>query len=105
VVSDILSHAGPDLLKTLLRRLHTIVRQSDSVFLFLTSPLDDNPFNPTNYPLGFPLAELADIRLWVQSESWTNKDGFATAYKASVAVIKNRLATVGTGADIRIKLS
>jgi hypothetical protein len=75
------------------------------VFLFLTNPVDNNAFAPANYPPGFPLADLADIRLWVQSESWTNKDGFATAYKASIAVIKNRLAAVGTGTDIRIKLT
>lgn len=105
VVSELLSHASPDLLKTLLRRLRSIIRQSDSVFLFLTSPLDDNPFNPINYPSGFPLADLADVRLWVQDENWTYKEGIATAYKANLTVIKNRLAAVGTGADIRIKLA
>jgi hypothetical protein len=104
-VLDLFNHAETDLLRTLLHRLHTIIRQSESAFLFLTNPLDDNAFAPTNYPPGFPLADLADIRLWVQGESWTNKDGFATAYKASIAVIKNRLAAVGTGADVRIKLA
>jgi recombination protein RecA len=104
LVSGLLSHANPDLLKTLLGRLRSIVRQSESVFLFLTTPFEDNPFSPTSYPSGFPLADLADIRLWVQEENWTYKEGLATAYKASLAVIKNRLAPVGTGADIRIKL-
>jgi recombination protein RecA len=104
-VPELLDHAGPDLLKMLLGRLRAIINQSESVFLFLTHPLNESPFSPTNYPPGFPLAELAEIRLWVQNENWTNKNGFVTAYKASVAVIKNRLASVGTGADIRIKLT
>lgn len=105
VIPDLLNHVESALLKTLLRRLHLIIRQSESVFLFLTNPLDDNAFAPTNYPPGFPLAGLAHIRLWVQSENWTNKDGLATIYKASIAVIKNQLAAAGTGADIRIKLA
>ena len=105
VVSELLSHASPDLLKTLLRRLRSIIRQSDSVFLFITRPYDDNPFSSFNYPSGFPLADLADVRLWVQDENWTYKEGIATAYKANLTVIKNRLAAVGTGADIKIKLT
>jgi hypothetical protein len=106
VVAELLRHASPDLLKTLLGRLRTIVKQSESVFLFITRADDDNPFNPSNYPLGFPLAELADIRLWVQNENWTYKEaGIAMLYKANLTVIKNRLATVGTGADVKIKLA
>jgi RecA/RadA recombinase len=105
VVSDLLRHAEPDLLKTLLGRLRVIVRQSNGVFLFITIPLDNNPFNPANYPAGFPLAELAAVRLWTQNESWTYKDSLATAYKATVTVIKNRLAAPGLGADIRLKLA
>jgi hypothetical protein len=105
VVPNLFDHVETDSLKTLLRRLHAIIRQSESVFLFLTHPLADNAFTHNNYPAGFPLADLADVRLWVQNESWTNKDGFATAYKASIAVIKNRLAAAGVGADIRIKLA
>jgi RecA/RadA recombinase len=105
VVAELLRHASPDLLKTLLGRLRTIVRQSECVFLFVTRVDDNNPFNPTNYPLGFPLAELADIRLWVQNENWTYKEGLATLYKANLTVIKNRLAAVGTGADVKIKLT
>ncbi|RPJ59184.1 MAG: hypothetical protein EHM12_07160 [Dehalococcoidia bacterium] len=104
-VPELLRHAGPDLLKTLLWRLRGIVRQSDSVFLFITIPQDNNPFSLANYPSGFPLAELAEVRLWVQNESWTYKDGLATAYKANLTVIKNRLAVAGLGADIRIKLA
>jgi len=105
VVPHLLNHIEVDLLKTLLHRVHTITRQSESVFLFLTNSLHNNAFTPANYPPGFPLADLAEVRLWMQSESWTNKDGLATAYKASIAVVKNRLAAVGTGADIRIKLA
>ncbi|MBN1991897.1 MAG: hypothetical protein JW953_04290 [Anaerolineae bacterium] len=104
-VAELLNHADPDLLWTLLSRLRSIVRQSESVFLFITNPLDNNPFNAANYPSGFPLPELAEVRLWVQDENWTYKDGIATAYKASLAVIKNRLAAPGLGAEIRIKLA
>ncbi|MBN1218700.1 MAG: hypothetical protein JXM69_07220 [Anaerolineae bacterium] len=104
-VSRLLRHADVDLLRTLLGRLRNIVRQSESVFLFVTNPLADNPFSPANYPPGFPLAELAEVRLWVQNEHWTYQDGLTTIYRASLAVVKNRLAPPGMGADIRIKLS
>ncbi len=105
IVTELLSHADPDLLRTLLGRLRAIVRQSDNIFLFITSPHHKDPFSPANYPAGFPLAELADLRLWVQDETWTYKEGTATAYKASLAVIKNRLAIAGKGADVRIKFT
>jgi recombination protein RecA len=105
VAAELLSHAEPELLKTLLRRLRNIVAHSNSVFLLLTSPLKDDPFSPENYPVGFPLADLADVRLWIQEENWTHKDGVATAYKATLTVIKNRVALAGKGADIRIKFT
>jgi hypothetical protein len=105
LMPEIFGRADPDLLKTLSSRLRAIVRQSNSVFLFVIIPQDNNPFSPINYPAGFPLAELADVRLWAQNEAWTYKDGLATSYKASVTVIKNRLAVAGLGADIRIKLA
>ena len=105
VVVDLLNGAEPDLLKTLLGRLRSIIRQSNSAFLFITSPFDDNPFTPTNYPAGFPLAEVADIRLWIQNESWTHKDDIATGYKANLTVIKNQLAVAGTGADLKINMT
>ena len=102
-VSELLDHVQPHLLKVLLRRLRTIVKQSESVFLFVTTPAEDNPFSPTNYPDGFYLADLADVRLWVQEERWTYRDSVATAYKANLTVIKNQLGPAGAGADIRIK--
>lgn len=101
----LLEQADPDLRKTLLGRLRYMARQSPGALLVITMSQDNNPFNPANYPPGFPLADLADIRLWVQNENWTYKGGVATAYKASLTVIKNRLAAVGLGADIRIKLT
>jgi hypothetical protein len=75
------------------------------VFLFMTSPNKNDPFTPTNYPAGFPLAELAEVRLWTQDETWSHKDGLATAYKATLAVIKNSLAMPGKGASITIKFT
>jgi recombination protein RecA len=105
VVADLLNGAEADLLKTLLGRLRGIIRQSNSAFLFITSPLEDNPFAFANYPAGFPLAEVADIRLWIQDESWTHKEGIATAYKANLTVIKNQLAVAGTGADLKINMT
>jgi hypothetical protein len=104
VVSELLREIEPDLLITLLRRLQLIVRGSEAVFLFVTAPYDNDPFDPANYPIGFPLNELASIRLWVQEESWTHKHGLATAYKANLTIVKNELATPGKGAIIRVKL-
>ena len=103
--TDLLSHVQPNLLKTLLGRVRNIVRQSDCVFLISTSAQKNDPFSPTNYPPGFPLSELADVRLWIQDETWSYKDGLATAYKANLTVIKNTLTIAGKGADIRIKFS
>ena len=105
VVADLLGNAAPELRRSLLGRLRAIIKPSSSVFLFITSPIEANPFSPDNYPPGFPLAEIADIRLWIQTETWTQQDSITTAYKASVAVIKNHWAVAGTGADIRISLT
>jgi len=97
--------ASSDLRRMLLGRLRNIVKQSDSVFLFLTVAQKNDPFSPINHPAGFPLSELADVRLWIQDETVTHKSGLTTAYKATVAVIKNNLALAGKGADIRIKIA
>lgn len=105
VVADLLHDIEAGLLKTLLKRLQTIVKKSQSVFLFITYPTKNDPFDPQIYPAGFPLAAMADIRLWVQEENWSYKDGLPTAYKANLTVIKNRLAMAGKGADIRVKLA
>jgi hypothetical protein len=104
VVAELLYQAEPDLLLTLLRRLQLIIRGSKAVFLVVTAPYDNDPFDPANYPPGFPLDELAAIRLWIREESWSHKDGLPTAYKANLAIVKNELATPGKGAIIRIKL-
>ena len=105
IVAELLDHADAALLKTLLSRVWTIVRQSNSVFLFMTVPHKNDPFSPTNYPAGFPLADLADIRLWTQDENWSHKDGIVTAYKANLTVIKNRLAMAGKGAIVSLKFA
>lgn len=105
LVTELLRQVEADLLLTLLRRLHHIVRGAETVFLFVTAPYQNDPFDPNNYPPGFPLADIAAIRLWVQNESWTHKEGLVAAYKANLAVIKNELATPGAGAEIRIKLN
>jgi hypothetical protein len=103
VVATLLDNVEPNRLQTLLRRLNHIVRASDGAFLFVTAPLQNNPFHPDNYPAHFSMIELADIRLWVQAESWTHKGSLATAYKANLTVIHNRLGMAGKGADLRIK--
>lgn len=105
IVADLLSQAEPELLKMLLSRLRRIVKSSSSAFLFMTLLPSDNPFDPAHYPAGFPLANLADVRLWIHDESWTHEDGIATAYKATLTVVKNELAVAGIGADIRIKFA
>ena len=105
IVSDLLSHIEPDLLSTLLRRIHHIVQTSSGVFLFCTAPVNKDPFSSENYPTGFQLADLASLRLWLQNESWSFSDGLPTTYKASLTVIKNDLALAGKGANVHIKLS
>jgi recombination protein RecA len=104
IVSDLLSHIEPDLLNTLLRRIHNIVHTSSGAFLFSTIPVNKDPFSPENYPPGFQLARLASLRLWLQNESWSFAGGLPTAYKASLTVIKNNLALAGKGANLHIKL-
>lgn len=105
VVKELLRHVELDSLKTLSHRWQTIVKHSDSVFLFVTAPPQNDPFSPLNYPAGFPLAQIAAIRLWVQDESWTHQAGLATAYKANLTVVKNQLDVAGKGAGINIKFT
>lgn len=102
-VNSLLSNVEPEALHILLRRLHLITRSSASAFLFITTPSEKDAFSPLNYPAGFPLSEIADIRLWVQNESWTHKESLATAYKATLTVVKNQFGMAGKGADVRIK--
>ena len=105
VVAELMSQIETSTLKTLLRRLQTIVQRSNSVCLFVTTAQKNSPFAPQNYPPGFPLADMAHVRLWLQEENWICKGGLTTAYKANLTVIKNNLATAGTGANIRIKMT
>ncbi len=104
-VPDLLSHIEPRRLKTLLRRLQTIVRGSGSIFLFVTAPTRQDPFAVENYPAGFPLGNAAALRLWLQEETFAYANGVPSAYKASLTVIKNELAVAGKGASVRIKLN
>lgn len=103
-VTELMHGVKANALKTLLRRLQTIVQRSNSVCLFVTTAQKNNPFASQNYPPGFPLANVAHLRLWLQEETWTRKSGVTTAYKANLTVIKNDLAMAGTGANIRIKM-
>jgi recombination protein RecA len=105
IVADLLSHVEKELLQTLLHRLQTIVQQSESVFLFVTTSPQNDPFNPKMYPQGFSLDHVASVRLWLQDENWAYEDGVTSAYKATITVVKNDLAMVGKAANIRIKLN
>lgn len=105
IINELLAQADIEALKTLSSRVRRIVKQSSSVFLFISLLHTNDPFDPAHYPAGFPLANLADIRLWVQDEAWTHKEGVAASYKANVTVIKNELAVAGVGADIKIRFS
>lgn len=104
-IAQLLQNIDADLHRVLLRRLQKIARSSNSAFLIITAVPHNNPFDPTNYPPQFPLADLADLRLWTQDEAWSRKAGITTAYKANLTVIKNRLALAGKGANITIKLT
>ena len=103
VVASLFDNVAPNHLQTLLRRLNRIIRASEPAFLCVPAPPQNTPSPPDTYPPPFPMVELADIRLWVQAESWTHKGNLATAYKANLTVIHNRLGLAGKGADIRIK--
>lgn len=102
---QLFSQASPELRRILLGRLRHIVKQSGSIFLFLTTAQKNDPFSPANHPAGFPLSELADVRLWIQEETASHKNGRIATYKATLAVIKNNLAPAGKGADVRIKFT
>jgi hypothetical protein len=89
-------------LASLLYRLRQITRSSESVVLCLTLPQDLDPFIHTNYLPGFPLNEVADIRLWVQDEGWIRRNGQISGYRGNVTVIKNALGADGKGANLRV---
>lgn len=99
LVSDLFRDVGAGTLKTLTRRLRLMTRQAETIFLCLTLPRQEDPFHPLNYPAGFPLAQFADVRLWLQNETWKGLN-----YKAMATVIKNEFATPGPAAEIKIKL-
>lgn len=104
-VPELLEHLEPQQRRTLLRRLQTIAHAAEGAFLLVTVPANKDPFDPANYPAGFPLPEISAVRLWLQEETWSYHNGLATAYKAVITVIKNDFAAVGKGANIRVKLA
>jgi recombination protein RecA len=105
VLTELFNQVDVSLLRNLFHRVRAITAPSDGVFLFLTVSPQNAPFNPANYPTGFPLAELAEVRLWLQDENWSYKEGAVTTYKANLTVIKNGLAVAGKGTNVTIKFS
>ncbi|RME74150.1 MAG: hypothetical protein D6784_10580 [Chloroflexi bacterium] len=105
MLSETLAQVPPALRRTLLARLRRIVRSSSAAFLLLTTPQEKHPFHPLNYPRGFPLDRLAEIRLWIQEEHWLPRRGPKTTCRLQVAVVDSRLAAPGKGVSLRIKLS
>jgi hypothetical protein len=89
-------------LASLLYRLRQIIRNSKSATLCLTLPQDMDPFIHTNYLPGFPLNEVAEVRLWVQDEGWIKRRGEISGYRGNVTVVKNTLGPSGKGANLRI---
>jgi hypothetical protein len=89
-------------LASLLYRLRQIIRSTESVFLCLTVPQEIDPFIHTNYLPGFPLNEVAEVRLWVQDEGWIKRNGQIGGYRGNVTVIKNTLGPSGKGANLRV---
>jgi len=89
-------------LASLLKRLSWITSHSEAVFLYVTLLEDVDPFIHTNYLPGFPLNDVADIRLWVQDEGWIRKEEQIGGYRGNITVVKNTLAASGKGANIRI---
>jgi len=103
-VPGLLRQASPKLRRTLLFRLRSITHQSDSAFVVVTEAAGKNPFSPVNYPRGLPLGELAVVRVWLEMEGASPRAKSLTTCKVRLTVIKNRLASAGKGAVIRIKL-
>ena len=87
---------------SLMRRLYKITHQADAVCLYLTLMSGDDPFTLANYLPGFPLSDVADVRLWVQDEGWIRRDEQIGGYRGNITVIQNALAPSGKGANIRI---
>lgn len=102
LTSMTLAGIDPVSLKALLRRLCRIAANSAAVFLYLTTPAAGDPLIHTNYPPGFPLAEVADIRLWVHDEGWIIREQQINGYRGNITVIKNQLGANGKGANVRI---
>lgn len=92
----------PAKLASLLKRLQWITNRSKSVFLYVTQLEDVDPFIHTNYVSGFPLNDIADVRLWVQDEGWMRKGDQVGGYRGNITVIKNMLSASGKGVNIRI---
>ena len=101
-VPDSLGSGSASSLAILLHRLHLLATTSASAFLCLTHPEEGDPFIHTNYPPGFPLPEIAAVRLWVQDEGWLRKGAQISGYRGNITVIKNSLGVSGQGANVRI---
>lgn len=103
-VPSLFRQASPKLRRTLLFRLRSIIRQSDSAFLLVTEAAGQNPFGRENYPPGLPLGDLADVRIWLELQGLSPRGNTLTSCKVGLTVIKNRLASAGKGTVIQIKL-
>ncbi len=81
-------------LNQLLRPLH----QSRVALLFLT------PLQPPAalYPASYPLADQADVSLWVQREKWLYRQNDIHGYQAQVQVAKNSRGRAGQTVNIAI---
>jgi len=101
-VPQTFASATPGVLNALLHRIYQITNKSERAIFVVTVMEKDDPFIHLNYPPGFPLNTVADIRLWLQDEGWSKRKGQINGYRGNVTVIQNRLAPTGKGAVLRI---
>jgi recombination protein RecA len=106
-VKETFGQANAALLKAFLGRLRTIVSRAPAhcALFCLTTPTENDPLTSLNYPAGFPLYEVADVRIWIQADKWSYQAGLRSSYRSTLTVIKNRLAPSGKGAVVRFSLT
>ncbi len=87
---------------SVLKRLVHVARRSQRAFLYLSQLEDGDPLLHTNYPPGFSLAEVVDLRLWLQEEGWIRSRGLVSGYRGNVTTVKNTFGGGGKGAVLRV---
>jgi recombination protein RecA len=92
-------------LATTLGRLVAPLGRAQSVLLFLVSLPADSPAVAAGQPVNSALAHFATIRLFIQRQDWTYRQGDIGGYQARIVVVKNKLGPAGKQVDINVVLA